>query len=237
MVLCAGNRMKNNLPLCLNYHPDGTLLARKAIEGIFPETYDRILYVVTKKNNERYAMKKHIIQSMPGFSNIEIAEIDEETNGPAETVYRAIQKMDLNGEFVVRDSLNYIRMKENQTGNFITGLDVTKFEEEVFKIRKKSFIILNEQKQVLDIVEKRLRSDIISVGTYGFQSTSDFMMAYERLSDPSYSVKTMYVSHVISYLIGYKNSDFYCEKVDCCEDWSSEDAWLYLQHKYGVIEG
>ena len=234
MVLCAGNRMRNNVPLCLNYHPDGTLLAKKAIEGIFPETYDRIIYVITKKNNKLYEMGKQILGSLREFLNVEVIELEKETTGPADTVYCAVQNSGLTGELVIRDSLNYIRMNENQTGNFITGLDVTKFQEEVFKIRTKSFIVINEQNQVLDIIEKKLRSDVISVGTYGFNSVNDFVMAYERLSDPNYSVKTMYLSHVISYLIGYKNRVFHCEEVDEHEDWGSEESWLYLQRKYGV---
>ena len=42
IVLCAGGRLINGLPIFLNRHPDGKLLAEKAIEGILAESYNRI---------------------------------------------------------------------------------------------------------------------------------------------------------------------------------------------------
>ena len=54
IVPCVGNRKINDIPLFLNKYPDGKLMAIKSIEGIYPEEYDRIIYVVLKDIEEKY---------------------------------------------------------------------------------------------------------------------------------------------------------------------------------------
>ena len=76
-----------------------------------------------------------------------------------------------------------IEITKNMNGNFVSGLDLTTYNQDVFKVRTKSFIVTNEQNQILDIIEKKFRSDIISVGLYGFKNTNDFIEAYRNLSD------------------------------------------------------
>lgn len=86
----------------------------------------------------------------------------------------------------------------------------------------------------MDIVEKKLRSDIISVGLYGFKNTKDFLIAYMHLSDKHYPIEKLYPSHIISYLIGYRRSVFKCSEICNYEDFSSDEAWAVLQKKYAV---
>ena len=51
IVLCAGGRVINNLPVFLNRHADGKILAEKAIEGIFAESYDEVIFTILKSIN------------------------------------------------------------------------------------------------------------------------------------------------------------------------------------------
>ena len=44
----------------------------------------------------------------------------------------------------------------------------------------------------------------------------------------------MYLSHIISYLIGYKQRVFHAAMVDKFEDWSTASAWQRVQKKYGI---
>lgn len=235
IVLCAGGRVINNLPVFLNRHPNGKILAEKAIEGIFVETYDEVVFTVLKSVNEKYRVEQTLNAEIGNHCRIRIFELDNPTSGPAESVYLTIKGANIEGEFAVRDSLNGIIISNKITGNYVAGLDLTKYEEDVFNVRSKSFIVTNEQGQVLDVIEKRLRSDIISVGLYGFKKTSDFIMAYEKLNDINYPINKMYLSNVISYLIGYKQRVFHCVDVSFHEDWGSPETWSRLEKKYATI--
>lgn len=233
MVLCAGGKKLGGIPVCLNRHPDGLLLAEKSIQGIFSENYDKILYVFTKDDDEDFGLSDIILSELGKKYPVEALVLPKKTDGPASTVYQTIKQSGLEGCFAVRDCLNGIKLKEDGDGNYVAGLDLSKYDGEVLFPRSKSFIIINEQYQVLDIIEKKFRSDVISVGLYGFGDVKDYCMAYEHLSDGTYPVEKLYVSHVISYLIGYDRAIFHCLDVLEHDDWGSEDTWNILKKKYG----
>ena len=165
---------------------------------------------------------------------MEVVTITNPTSGPAETVFKTILKVEIEGEFAVRDSLNAVSLFAPVDGNFVASLDLNEYSDDILNIKSKSFIIENEQHQILDIIEKKLRSDVISVGLYGFKNKDDFVMAYEHLNDKNYPIKKLYLSHIIAYLIGYRHQVFNCSKVSEFEDYSCDEAWASLQRKYAV---
>jgi len=232
LVLCAGSRRINHIPVFMNRHPDGKILAEKAIEGIYSDTYQRIIYIITKSIDKEFNAKEFLLKEVK--KNIEVVCILGETNGPAETVFYAIKATQIEGEFAVRDCLNSIEIKDNLFGNFVSGFDLTKCNQDIYEVRTKSFIVVNEQNQILDIIEKKFRSDVISVGLYGFKNVSDFLLAYEKLKDPAYPIKKLYLSNIISYLIGYKQRVFHCVPVTRHEDWGSMETWNLLQREYAT---
>lgn len=236
IIPCAGSRMIEGIPLFLNCHPDGELIAVKAIQGVFPEQYDKVVFTILKEMDKKYGASEKIYTAMNAISDIdvEIVVLEEKTGGPAETVYKTIMLADINSEFAVRDSHAYIKLERDCRGNFIAGLDLTEYEKPIENLRGKSFVVLNEQKQVLDVVEKHFCSDVISAGLYGFKSASDFKMAYERLSDPYYPINKLYLSHIISYLIGYSQRVFHSVRITEFEDWSTKAAWQKVQKAYAT---
>ncbi len=232
IVPCAGSKEVDGRPIFLNTHPCGELLAIKTILGVFPESYDRIVYTVLRETEEKFNASEMIMQANDGRYPTEVLVLDEKTGGPAETVYRTIKNAGIVGEFAVRDSHAYIKLDEFPNGNFIACLDLTKYEKPIDKLREKSFIVLNEQGQALDVIEKHFVSDVISVGLYGFKSTEDFLLAYEHLDDPNYPIKKLFVSHIISYLIGYKQRVFHSVPTARYEEWTTGAAWQRVQKNY-----
>lgn len=234
IVPCAGGRTIDSRPLFLNKHPEGELLAIKAILGIVPESYDRIVYTVLKEVDNKYNASKEILAANEGRFPIEILTLSTKTGGPAETVYETIKQADVKGEFAVRDSHAFISIDNVIEGNYIAGLDLTKYENTIEHLREKSFIVLNEQGQTLDVVEKHFCSNVISVGLYSFKKTSDYLLAYEHLNDPNYPIEKLFVSHIISYLIGYKQRVFHSILTSEYEDWASKASWQKVQKKYST---
>ena len=234
LVLCAGNQMVDNRPLILSRHPDGKMIAEKVIEGVHPEDYDRIIYVMREEMNAQHNAEDRILKEIGKRYPIEIAKLKAKTSGPAETAYKAIQNCRIDGEIAVRDSHSFIQLGQNVHGNFVAGLDLIKQEETIDNLRSKSFIVVNKQQQILDIVEKRFCSDVISGGLYGFKDAEDFLSAFEKLNDDDYPIKKMYVSHIISYLIGYSKRIFHCADISSFEDWSAQNSWMRIQRKYAT---
>lgn len=229
IVPCAGSRTIDNLPLFLKIHPNNDLLAINAIKGVFPDQYDKIIFTVLKEVDEKYNATELITKANNGRYNIDFVLLTEKTFGPAETVYKSLLEANVQGEFAVRDCHAFLSLGKDYRGNFVAGLDLTSYEKPIENLREKSFISINEQGRILDIVEKHFCSDVISTGFYGFKSAVEYIKAYERLRDPNYEIKKLYLSHVISYMIGYSQKVFHMAIVNDFEDWSTNIAWQKVQ--------
>ena len=235
IVLCASKLKFLNKPSVLEKHPsDGQLLGYLAIKDVFPETYDRIIYTFLKTDNVQYNIIEQLNKVLPKTLRIETFLLDRSTSGPAETAYLTIKNMNVKGEVCIRDSHNYIKLIKPIQGNCIAGIDLTTYDETVENLRRKSFLVLNEQNQVLDIVEKSFRSDVISVGLYNFKDIDDFLSVYEHLITEPYPIEKLYISHIISYLIGYKGRIFREIEVKKYEDWGCMSAWKKLQKQFAT---
>lgn len=234
LVLCAGSQTADGMPLFLQRHPDGKLIAQKVIEDIFPESYDRIVYVILDETEKKYHASGMIKDAVGKQYPVEIICLPFRTSGPAETAYKAILTANLEGEVAIRDSHCKIRLSVPVEGNCLAGLDLSTHEEAIENLRLKSFVVVNEQDQVLDVVEKRLCSNMISTGLYSFKNTNDFIMAFEKLCDRNYPIDKVYVSHIVSYLIGYSQRVFHVLRTNSFEDWSTEESWEKVQKRYAT---
>lgn len=231
IVPCLGRRIVNELPQYLHRHPQGKLLIEHSIEGIFSKEYEKILIVLLKEDIEKYHADTLIKEELKKYP-VEIIILKNMTSGPAETVYMAIQKANITGPVVVKDVDNYLKIADVPQGNFVAGLDLNTWERDIHNLRNKSFLILNEQGNLLDIIEKKVRSDVICLGLYGFNKAEDFVKAFRRLNDVSYPISRLYISHVISYLIGYKGRVFHYISAVEYENWGDERLWKDMQRDY-----
>lgn len=231
IVPCMGRKLANGIPQYLNRHPNGKLLIERSIEGVYTDQYEKVLIVLLAEDEERFQSKSIIYHEVSQYP-IEIVTLDEMTSGPAETVYEALRRNNITGAVVIKDADNYLRTEQVPQGNFVAGLDLNKWERDIHNLRNKSFLIVNEQGNLLDIIEKKVRSDVICLGLYGFKKAEDFIKAYEHLNDASYPITKLYVSHVISYLIGYSGRVFHYVSSLAYENWGDERLWKDMQRDY-----
>lgn len=167
IVPSMGRKIINGIPQYLNRHPNGKLLIERSIGGVYSEEISRVLIVLKSQDEIEYHAKTKILNEVTGYP-LEIITLDAMTAGPAATVYQAIFSADISGPIVVKDSDNYLRTAERSKGNFVAGLDLNTWEGDIHNLRNKSFLIVNEQGNLLDIIEKQVRSDMICLGLYGF---------------------------------------------------------------------
>lgn len=231
IVPCLGRKIVNGIPQYLMRHPNGKLLIEYSIEGVFNTEYQRVLIVLLDEDVNEYNAKTVIECELKEYP-VEVVVLTEMTSGPAETVYQTIKKANIAGSIVVKDSDNYLRTEELPQGNFVAGLNLNLWDRDIHNLRNKSFLIVNEQGNLLDIIEKKVCSEVVCLGLYGFKKAEDFIEAYEHLNDASYPISNLYLSHLISYLIGYYGRVFRYISCTEYENWGDERLWKDMQRDY-----
>jgi len=194
IVPAAGlsTRFPGTRPKYLLYDYSGTLMLRKALEP-FLGKYNITVGVLHQHVVQYDALK--IIDREIG--NVNVLIIDKPTNGPAETVYKILSKIDKDVEFLVKDCDNFFDI-EYESGNLVYTSNI-KHHETLRKLSSKSFVTLNSQSLILGIVEKEIVSNHFCIGGYKFESSDKYKTAYDNILKNSN--KEIFVSHVISYLI------------------------------------
>ena len=228
--------MLDGVPTCLARHHDGSYLFERCVAGMNLNGIDRIIITVLERDNSAFDIEHKIYDSPLAHKNkIEVCVLPEKTNGPAETVYRTIKLMNIDDRIIVKDVDNFVAVSAVEHPNFVVGVDI--FDYDVRNLKTKSFITINEQNNILDIIEKQIKSNYICVGLYGFQSAADFVKSCEALSDPNYGIEKLYVSHVITYLIGRYDRIFQYAKADQFESYGSQDELNELKRHAVVATG
>lgn len=221
---CAGRstRFQGVRPKWMLTYPDGKLMIEKALDGLDLQGADRIIITTVKEHCEKYGADVVIKQA---FGNrVETCVLEDYTPSQSETVALTIKKMGVRGAFISKDSDGYIKVSIDQFDNLLVGANLRKYLE-VTNVAGKSFIVLNEQNTVIDIVEKSVCSNIINIGIYGFKFADEFLEAQEAVKSTWDSeMGEIYMSHVASYMIGQKNYFSYIEAEEY-EDWGLIGDW------------
>lgn len=233
IIPCAGksNRFPNMKPKWMLTHPDGQLMIEKAISGLNLDIFDRIIITIVRPHDEKY--EAHLILSQVFANNpkVEICVLDDFTSSASETVYLTLNKMNVTGSVVIKDSDNcvYTDIPKN-IRNTIVGYDLTSHPD-VSNIPGKSFLILNTDNIIQDIIEKQIVSNIICLGVYCFASADDFRWAYDEMMTRTISGE-MYISHVVSFMIASDRFVFDAVMATGYDDWGTLAEWRQVQKDY-----
>ncbi|MBA3073151.1 MAG: hypothetical protein FP831_06125 [Anaerolineae bacterium] len=230
IIPCAGksSRFPNMRPKWMLTHPDGSLMIEKAIQGFDLKKYDRIVITIVKEHDEKFEADLSLKQVFTD-KKIEICMLPEFTKSQSETVYQTIKRMKISGSFVVKDSDNYVVFDNIKMKNFVVGVNLQE-RHDVKNIPGKSFILVNEQHIITNIIEKQVKSDYISVGVYGFESVDLFEQAFLEISQNTTS--ELFLSHVISFLISSKRQVFEYNQASDYNDWGTINEWREETNKF-----
>lgn len=232
IIPCAGksSRFPNMKPKYLLTHPDGKLMIEKSMEDINLDIFDRIIITIVQPHNEKYEAKLILEQVFKNNKKIEICLLNDFTSSASETIYLTLKQMNVTGSFVIKDSDNRVGITFNkELNNMIVGYDLQKHPD-ISNIPGKSFLILNEQNFIQDIIEKRVVSNIICLGVYCFNNTLDFITAYEEMISKNIQGE-MFVSHLISYLLSTNKYVFEAQMATSYDDWGTLSEWKDVQKK------
>ncbi|WP_415945849.1 hypothetical protein [Selenomonas montiformis] len=233
IVPCAENQYIEDDLVCVKRHPQGSFFVEQCLSSLELNQFDSVIIALGKTENNRFQLLERLKKELGKYKNVSIEVLPCDTKGSAETVYQVIREKKIQGEIVIKDSTSSLVIPNDcYHKNFIIGINLSCWKDDIHDIRRKSFIKVNEQSQVLDIIEKDVQSNIISVGMYGFKHADDYVQAYKRLNDKNYSIERLYISHIISYLIGACDKVFHFVPAISYEEWSSRTSWMNIQKKY-----
>jgi hypothetical protein len=225
----AGNssRFDGLPPKWLLSHPNGNIMIVEAIKGLNLSKITSIYLITIKEHVDRYDFIEVVnnqFESINCLEKLKIVILDSSTSSQPETVANAIKTENIAGQIYIKDCDNYF-LESRVSGNFVSTYDLNNMD--LVRARNKSFVIVNDEGFLVNIVEKRVVSSEFNVGGYGFESASVFLNYYEKLSDHS----DLYISHIIYNMIvdGYY---FHNSLVESYIDWGTLKDWNLFKSKY-----
>lgn len=221
IVPAAGmsSRFHNTRPKYLLYDYSGTLMIKRAIEPFIGK------YNITIGILHDHAIQYDAVNILTReINDINIHIIDYPTLGPGETVYKILEKFD-DVEFLVKDCDSFFDM-DYKSGNLIYTSNI-KQHDICRKLYSKSFVKINNQNIIYDIVEKEIVSNDFCIGAYKFISSDNYKKAFINIKDSSKN--EIFVSNVISYMIE-NNFVFQNVNIPCFVDVGTLDDWN--EHNY-----
>lgn len=223
IVPAAGlsTRFPGTRPKYLLYDYSGELMLKKAIKP-FLNKYKITIGILHQHNIQYDAIK--ILQRE--IDNINIVILDASTRGPGETVYKILEKINYDTEFLVKDCDNFFDISY-QKGNVVYTTNINQHNI-LRNLSSKSFVKLNTQGLVYDIIEKEIVSNIFCIGAYKFNSTEEYKNTFEKLS--SGITNEIFVSHIISMMLE-NNVVFYNQNVENFVDVGTLDDWNHYNDK------
>jgi hypothetical protein len=228
------SRFQNMKPKWMLTHPSGKLMIEKVVDGLNIEDYSMVYFVILEEHCQKYEADLILKQC---FSKIQhkIVVLKKPTNSSPETVYSCIINEKISGSIVIKDCDCLVSFNMPKHSNFVIGMDIN---TTIKNIQQKSFILLNQDNIIQEIVEKKVVSDKICLGVYGMNS-EEMIRSFERLNENIGS--ELYFSHIVSDMIENQGKVFTASDAIEFIDWGTKEEWfssLNIKNTYFVdIDG
>lgn len=225
-----GRLDEKQMPLQYQYDKHGNMNCLNSLFNINTEIFSDVYFIVSEKHDKLFNISNKIEAELePCHFNfdyhIEVTSIN--THSQAETIYQVLKKMnnDITGPIFIKDADNTCLCKNLIKGNsvLVYSLENTPIVDPLHK----SYINIDEQNFITNIIEKRVVSGLFNCGGYSFADANDFIEAYEALTvyenlNADIPVH-MYISHIIYWLILNKNAKFRPIIADWYNDYEIND--------------
>ena len=201
----AGSRFadagyKDPKPLILVH---GVPMIKVVIDNLKPSIEHRFIFICQKEHQKTYNLRKKLSEWAPGC---EIIEIDDLTDGAACTVLKARHIIDNDSQLMIANSDQYVDVSIDEYLNKmisenLDGLIMTMQANDP----KWSFVGLDNNNLVTNVVEKEVISNEATVGIYNFKKGSEFVASADNMIKNDLRVNNeFYVAPVYNDLIEKK---------------------------------
>lgn len=224
------SRFPDLKPKWMLTHPRGDFMVVEAIKGLDLEQVSKIYLVGLKEHELEYGFVSALTEQFEeqGIAErIEFVLLEEQTRNQPETVARGIEQGNIKGPIYIKDSDNYFQDKP-QPGNAVSCYDLHNLEN--VNARNKSYVEVNADGQIINIVEKQIVSSTFCVGGYSFASAEEYMQYFNAMK----AEEDLYLSHIIFKMI-LDGKGFGHQLVSDYVDWGTIKEWNAYKAQYSTL--
>ena len=213
-------------------HPmPNRFMVTEAILGLNLDFFDNIYFICLQEHEDKYHFTKGFVSELDELGLREksnIVLLAEQTNSQSETVYTFLSGHELEGFIFIKDSDGFYRCDVEER-NQVAYFDLNDMDN--INAKSKSYVELDINNVLTNIVEKKVISPTFSSGGYGFADSKEFCSTYEKLQDME---GECYISHVVFEMM-LNGSTFYGTKTSDFKDWGTLDAWNKYKSQYKCL--
>ena len=207
------------------------MMVTEAISGLNLDFFDNIYFICLQQHEDKYSFMKGFVAELDDAglrAKSNIVLLPEQTDSQSETVYTFLSGYDLDGFIFIKDSDGFYRCDVEER-NQVAYFDLNDMDD--INARTKSYVDLDVNDVVTNIVEKKVISSTFSSGGYGFADAKEFCKTFEKLQDMD---GECYISHIIFEMM-LSGSTFYGTKTTDFKDWGTLDAWNKYKSQYKCL--
>ena len=205
-------KSKDTVPLEFKYDNNtGQINCIKALEGIDLSMFTKIYFVMLYEHELKYHIAEKITVARKFNKKLLDTEVifkflDIPTSSQAETIYNTIVEYNIEGPIFIKDADNTCTCEGQIKGNTVLVYPLE--NTPIVDPQHKSYVNVDDQNFVVNIIEKRVVSNLFNCGGYSFIDAALFKTAYEALLGYEDIANHMYISHIIYWLILNKKVKF-----------------------------
>ena len=206
-------------------------MVTEAISGLNLDFFDNIYFICLQQHEDKYSFMKGFVSELDDAglrAKSNIVLLPEQTESQSETVYTFLSGYDLDGFIFIKDSDGFYRCDVEER-NQVAYFDLNDMDD--INARTKSYVDLDVNNVVTNIVEKKVISSTFSSGGYGFADAKEFCKTFEKLQDMD---GECYISHIIFEMM-LSGSTFYGTKTTDFKDWGTLDSWNKYKSQYKCL--
>lgn len=232
------SRFPNTKPKWMLTHPTTkNFIGLESIKGLNLDIFEKIYFVTLSKYEKQFKFLKGFKDCLKEnnlLSKSEIVLLQRATRSQPETILKVLKKYKKDVPFLIKDSDNFIELEIDSLHNFVGYYDLDDLT--LTNPSSKSYLELGAEKNIINIVEKRVISNSFSVGAYGFKSSKEFIKNFEEIKKKPIinGNNEIYSSHVIYNMI-LNGSFFKGKKVNQFIDWGDIKSWERFKNNYSTI--
>ena len=224
------SRFSGTKPKWLLTHPEGGLMVTKSLACIDFDSADKIYLAILKEHLENFCSVSGIKKAFKKIGiedKLEIVVLENQTSSQPETVSKVIELNNIEGSIFVKDVDSYFECNI-PWNNSVAVYDLNNMD--LAHAKNKSYVTIDDNGIINNIVEKQVISSNFCVGGYGFSSSKDFMKFFSQLD----SDKEFYISHIIFKMILNGNT-FSAFSVNNFMDWGTLKEWNRFKSTYSTL--
>jgi hypothetical protein len=232
------SRFPHTKPKWMLTHPSTkNFVGVESIKGLNLNIFDKIYFITLEKYENQFSFLKGFKQCLKVnnlYDNSEIVLLPRATKSQPDTVAKVFDKHKKDTSFLIKDSDNYIDMENESIFNSVGYFDLNDLN--LTNPSSKSYLQLDSEKNIINIVEKKVISNIFSIGAYGFNSSKEFTSNLDEIKNNRSLDKRneIYTSHIIYNMI-LKGSIFKGIKATQFIDWGDISSWERFKNDYSTI--